>query len=166
MKNLKTLSRISVIFCTIILLSSSAFAQTAGIIIQPEFNTSNTRRGLFIESPVYKSIGIYSDFKVLKNVHNEKQYNYRQWNAGLSVRVSKSVSTIFSASVLNQLATDRKSPMQKIIRGDYIDQNRAYQAGFVYKAEYLSVLGGYEFDKNFGNARITIGLGFNLGFNY
>lgn len=153
-----------------LLLTSIVFvnAQTAGVLLQPEFNTSNVRKGLFIESTVYKSIGLYSDFKTLKNTVNDKQYNYSQINAGLSFKINKNVKAIATTSVINKMAVDQKHPlkMHGIIKGDYISQERTYQLGVMYKAEFLTVLGGYEFNDKMNNPRVTVGIGFNFNFNY
>lgn len=138
-------------------------AQTAGIIIQPEFNTNNVRKGLFVESTIYKSIGLYSDFKLL----NEKENHFRQLNAGVSLKINKNVKTILSTSVINKLATDYfVAPLKDMQKGEYINQDQTFQVGVTYKAEFLTILGGYEFNKHFDNPRVTIGLGFNFNFNY
>lgn len=145
----------------LLLFAVIASAQTAGVIIQPEFNTSNVRKGLFAEATIYKSFGLYADYKVLKNhTRNHRNY-YNQLNAGISFKVSNSLKLITSTSVINKKSTDvLLAPMKDYIIGNPEHQGRVNQFLVMYSASIFSIAGGFETGGE-GN-KVTIGLGFNF----
>lgn len=161
MKNLLTI--------TLLLFALNVSAQTAGLIVQPEFKTSNIRKGFFVQSEIYKELGLYSDFKMLKTTDTYSDLNFKstkrvasqQWNAGISYRVIEKLTIIASRSIVN---TEKES---FTIENDYFGYPKhnvepTYQFAAMYSESFLSVLLGYEIQQNATSKRITFGLGFNF----
>lgn len=153
----------------LLLLAVSVSAQTVGVLVQPEFSTSNTRKGFFVQHDVVHGLGVYSDYKILnKNEFTEswgtkyeEETRHHQVNVGLTYKVLDNLKALASTSVLNTA--------QRTISSEdhyYIEKKRkqgsTYQFGGIYSHSYLSVLLAYEIQQRNSNSRITFGLGFNF----
>lgn len=151
----------------LLMLTIASSAQTAGIIVQPEFTTSNVRKGFFAESNIYKGIGIYSDFKMMNNdeyfnSYDLTQENYQeQWNVGLSYQLFSRYKAIFSTSVINNERISHRTK-DEFFRGEKYKSEPTYQFAAMYSESFLSVLIGYEVQRNNTNSRVSFGLGFNF----
>lgn len=145
----------------LLLFAVTVSAQTAGVIIQPEFNSPNTRRGLFAEATILKGVGLYADFKVAKTTTHSQRHSYNQLNAGLSFKVNRNLKAIASTSVINKVTIDNYGlfPLSQHVLTSKGNANRVYQVGALFNAGVISVLGAYEFDNN---PRVTVGIGFNF----
>lgn len=159
MKNLLT--------SVLLLFAVTASAQTVGIILQPEFKTSNVRKGFFAQSDIYKGIGIYSDFKIMNNDEYFNAYDLtqetcnEQLNVGLSYSFSNRVKGIVSTSIINNERISHRT-REKLFRGDNYKSEPTYQLTAMYSESFLSILLGYEMQRNNTNSRVSFGLGFNF----
>lgn len=146
------------------LASFAVNAQSVGVIIQPEFGTSVTRKGFFAESTIYKGVGLYTDFKIgkdnIKSGYYHKDQFHTQFNVGASVRVYKSFKLFASTSAINNTRVEEYHVFEGM-KDDMIKyQGKAgsvYQGGIIYNTETLTLVLGYES----GN-RVTVGVGFKL----
>lgn len=156
MKNLLTI--------TLLLFALSSSAQTVGVLIQPEFETSVVRKGFFAETKVIDRVGIYADFKFGKETSRGSFYvdehyfrtEHIQVNAGLSFSVIKSIKAVVSKSVLNQSSLYLRSEKENTKWGT-TKNDASYQFGIMYKEGFLSILAAYETGQ-----RATLGVGFNF----
>lgn len=147
-------------------MSFAANAQTVGLLIQPDFSKSYTRKGFFAESTIYKRIGVYSDYKLMNSANNYFKERQTQVNVGLSYKVAPNLKAFASTSVINRERTTYnnkllflQNPLKFIHRStEHRDSKSVYQVGAIFYTRAISVLGGYEFD----GARVTVGIGFNL----
>lgn len=152
---------------TLLMFAIASSAQTVGVIVQPEFTTSNVRKGFFAESTIYKGIGIYSDFKIMNNdeyfnAYDLTQETYQeQWNVGLSYQLFSRYKAIFSTSVINNERVSHRTK-DELFRGEKYKSEPTYQFAAMYSESFLSVLIGYEFQQNNTNSRVSFGLGFNF----
>jgi hypothetical protein len=143
----------------IITASLSVSAQTVGLVVQPEFKTSNIRKGFFAETPIYKSIGIYSDYKLMNTKGKIADSMFSQWNAGLSFRVLSNVKVFGTRSIVNnEKVTMNVRPVPEVTFTNKLDA--VYQAGLIYSVDIFTVLGAYETGGQ--GHRVTVGFGFNL----
>ena len=143
----------------IIAASLSVSAQTVGLVVQPEFNTSNIRKGFFAETPIYKSIGIYSDYKLMNTKGKISDSMFSQCNAGISFRVLRNVKVFGTRSIVNnEKVTMNVKPVPEEVFTNKLEA--AYQAGLIYSVDIFTVIGGYE-TGGIGQ-RVTVGFGFNL----
>lgn len=153
-----------IITLTLLLFATLASAQTVGFLIQPEFKTSNIRKGFFAESTIYKRVGLYSDIKLLNERDEVENLGYKyifekqnvQWDAGISFMVLDNLKAIISRSIINT--------KKEIVENYNYKYNAepAYQFAAMYSEGIISVLLGYEFEQNVNSKRVTIGLGFNF----
>lgn len=145
----------------IIAASLSASAQTAGILVQPEFSTSNVKKGFFIQSDIIKGIGVYADYKFMNNEENFVETSTNQINAGLSVKVMPDLRVIAATSISNN---ERRIYYNTLPVFQNQTETRSvgttYQFGAMYSASIFSVLGGFETGGS--GDRITVGFGFNF----
>lgn len=152
---------------TLLMFAITSSAQTVGIIVQPEFTTSNVRKGFFAESNIYKGIGIYSDFKMMNNDEYLNYYDLiketcqEQWNIGLSYQLFSRYKAIFSTSVINNERISHRAK-EEFFRGEKYKSEPTYQFAAMYSESFLSVLIGYEIQRNNTNSRVSFGLGFNF----
>lgn len=152
------------IIISLIIAAFTVNAQSVGIIVQPEFGSSVTRKGFFAESTVYKGIGLYADFKIGKDDYQSEYYHkdqsHVQFNIGASVRVYKGFKLFVSTSAINNTKVEEYHVFEGM-KDDMIKyQGKAgsvYQGGIIYSTETLSLVLGYES----GN-RVSVGIGFKL----
>ena len=158
-KNRKTIMKKLLLSIAIIAASLSVSAQTVGLVVQPEFNTSNIRKGFFAETPIYKSIGIYSDYKLMNRSGKIADSMFSQWNAGLSFRVLSNVKIFGTRSIVNnEKVTMNVRPVPEVTFTNKLDA--VYQAGLIYSIDIFTVIGGYETGDQ--GHRVTVGFGVNL----
>lgn len=145
----------------IIAASLSVSAQTAGILIQPEFSTSNVKKGFFIQSDIIKGIGVYADYKFMNNESSIVETSTNQINAGLSVKVMPDLRIIAATAISNN---ERRIYYNAIPVFQSQTETRTagstYQIAAMYSSSIFSVLGGFE-TGGVGD-RITVGFGFNF----
>lgn len=152
------------IITLLIIAAFTVNAQSVGVIIQPEFGSSVTRKGFFAESTVYKGIGLYADFKIGKDDYQSEYYHkdqfHTQFNAGASIKVYKGFKVFASTSAVNNTKVEEYHIFEGV-KDDMIEyQGKAgsvYQGGIIYNTEMLSLVLGYES----GN-RASVGIGFKL----
>lgn len=148
-----------------IAVSFAVNAQSVGVLVQPEFGTSVTRKGFFAESTIYKGIGLYSDFKIGKDNYQSGFYHkdqfHTQFNVGVSLKVYKNFKVFASTSAINNTKVEEYHKMDGVVDGEVLKyQGKAgsvYQGGIIYNTETISLVLGYES----GN-RVSVGIGFKL----
>lgn len=145
----------------IIIASLSVSAQTAGILVQPEFSTSNVKKGFFIQSDIIGLLGAYADYKFMSNETHDNETSTNQVNAGLSIKIMPDLRFIAATSVLNNERSLSRNKLNGLMEYEYTrKESTTYQFGAMYSASYFSVLGGFETGGE--GQRITVGFGFNF----
>lgn len=153
------MKRLTLITVLILGFAVASYSQTVGIVVQPEFNTSNVRKGFFAESTIYKGVGLYSDYKLMNTKDKFSDSMFSQWNAGLSLRVLNNVKVFGTRSIVNnEKVTFHIRPIPEAVYTHKLDA--VYQAGLIYSIDIFTVLGGYETGGR--GHKVTVGIGFNL----
>lgn len=158
------MKRLSIII-GLTILAFTVNAQSIGVMVQPEFGSSVTRKGFFAESTIYKGIGLYSDFKIGKDNYQSGFYHkdqfHTQFNVGVSIRVYKGFKVFASTSAINNTKVEEYHKMDGVVDGEVLKyQGKAgsvYQGGIIYNTETLSLVIGYE-----SSNRVSVGIGFKL----
>lgn len=153
-----------IITIILIIAAFTVNAQSVGIIVQPEFNTSITRKGFFAESTIYKGVGLYSDFKIGKDNYQSMYYHkdqfHTQFNVGVSLKVYNGFKIFASTSAINTTKVEEYHLFEGI-RDDMIKYKgyagSVYQGGIIYNTDPISLVLGYESDN-----KVTIGIGIKV----